>query len=100
MELISRHHRVKGCPGLQDAAQTAATILEQLPGCDVQIHTYPSDGKKTYGTVRAPCNWTAENAHVSVDTPDGNTIHLLDTLRSPSDYSATPAQSPNPDPTR
>ncbi|HEV3410316.1 MAG TPA: DUF4910 domain-containing protein [Chthoniobacterales bacterium] len=64
LEVVSRHHRMRGSRGFRAAAEHIATELRSYGLSDVTIEEFPADGKIFYGTQRSRPPWDAEFAEL------------------------------------
>ena len=62
LEGIARNHRQRGSRGFQAAAELVAERARAYGLSNVEILTFPSDGKIFYGTQRSRLPWDADSA--------------------------------------
>jgi hypothetical protein len=48
---ISRFHRIQASPGFTEAREYVVAQLKQMGVTDVEVETFPSDGKRRYQTT-------------------------------------------------
>lgn len=64
LEVIATYHRIRGSRGFHAAAQLIADRARSYGLSDVQILTFPADGKIFYGTQRSRPPWDADFAEL------------------------------------
>jgi hypothetical protein len=87
LEGLTRRHRMRGSKELRAAADQLAAGLAAAGLADVQILTFPADGKIFYGTQRSRAPWNARFAELWEMAPDGEgfkkSVRLADFATQP-----------------
>ena len=71
LELITRHHRMRGSRGFHAAAEHVRDALRGYGYPDAQIDSFPADGTTFYGTQKSRRPWDAEFAELWELQPRG-----------------------------
>ncbi len=77
MELLYRvtsFHRIPGSPGLERVAEALSEWLRSR-GVDVEIRSYPTDGRKRYYLFKSPVGWEVRDGSVELVRPERRVLH-------------------------
>jgi aminopeptidase YwaD len=77
LEFVSRQHRMRASKGISIAAEFVAEKARGYGLEDVEILTFPADGKTFYGTQKARPAWNAEFAELWEMGADGKPRTLI-----------------------
>ncbi len=66
---ISRFHRIQASPGFTEAREYVVAQLKQMGVTDVEVETFPSDGKRRYQTYVSPMAWTVRSGELWMTRP-------------------------------
>ncbi|HXE76285.1 MAG TPA: DUF4910 domain-containing protein [Candidatus Xenobia bacterium] len=66
---ITRFHRIQASPGFTEAREYVVAQLKQMGVTDVEVETFPSDGKRRYQTYVSPLAWTVRSAELWMTRP-------------------------------
>ncbi len=84
--------RYQGSAGLSEAAGFVAEEAERAGLTDVEVMTFPADGRTSWWTFTAPTSWTPRSARLSLADPSGPP--LIDYPRQPYTLAANSAATP------
>ncbi len=66
---ITRFHRIQASPGFTEAREYVVVQLKQMGVTDVEVETFPSDGKRRYQTYVSPMAWTVRSGELWMTRP-------------------------------
>ena len=66
---ISKYHRVQASPGFSEAREWVVGQLKQMGVSEVEVESFPSDGKRRYQTYVSPLAWTVRSGELWMTRP-------------------------------
>ncbi len=66
---ITRFHRIQASPGFTEAREHVVAQLKQMGVVEVEVETFPSDGKRRYQTYVSPMAWTVRSGELWMVRP-------------------------------
>ena len=66
---ITKYHRVQASPGFTEAREWVVGQLREMGVTEVEVESFPSDGKRRYQTYVSPLAWTVRSGELWMTRP-------------------------------